>query len=81
MQEQRNEQGYILREPGTTGDANTIRISEPDARNPNGSLKYYNAEGQPLNPETGQSGTRGETHVQPGYQGEYKNLPSWWLGK
>ncbi|MGH9643999.1 MAG: RHS repeat-associated core domain-containing protein, partial [Terriglobales bacterium] len=54
--------GIIYRAPGTTGEANTIRIMAPDARQ-GWRVIVYNSEGQPINPATGNPGTRAQTHT------------------
>lgn len=76
----RNKKGFVLREPGTEGDANTVRFMGGTEENPDGYMVYYNKIGQPINPETGQPGSKGETHIKPGFKGEIKS-PRWWTGK
>lgn len=61
-----NGNGIIWRQPGTTGDANTIQIYKPTKQYENGYWKQYNsAEPTPqaINPSTGNPGTKGETHI------------------
>jgi hypothetical protein len=58
----RNGQGWVFRAPGTTGDADIVRVAEANAHNPTGYVRYYNAEGQPLN-WAGKPGSDDETHL------------------
>jgi NAD(P)H-dependent flavin oxidoreductase YrpB (nitropropane dioxygenase family) len=39
--------GWVFREPGTTGDPNTIRVMEPNSSSPNGYVRVYNSYGIP----------------------------------
>ena len=59
----KNGKGIIYRPEGSTGDANTIRIMEPNAKNPTGYARVYNSKGQPINPTSGQPEANAETHV------------------
>jgi hypothetical protein len=75
VQRARTGKGIVLRRPGTTGNPNTIRVMGKTDRYPDGYLRYYNEEGQPINPRTGKSGTQEETHIEPDYNGPFKNFP------
>ena len=57
-----NGQGWTFRAPGTTGNANIIRVMEGNDQNPNGYVRYYNSHGQPLNVE-GKPGPDEDTHL------------------
>jgi len=54
--------GIIYRAPGTTGDANTIRIMAPNARQ-GWRVIVYNSQGQPIVPSTGKPGPPAKTHT------------------
>ena len=72
-----NGQGLVLRPEGQpVGDnGDIIRWGEPNARNPDGYFRYYNAKGQPLNPATGGTGPNSATHIPPNYQGPLNGYP------
>jgi len=57
-----NGQGWTFRAPGSTGDANIVRVMEPNSQNPNGYVRYYNSQGQPLNID-GKPGPDPDTHL------------------
>ncbi|HTD08540.1 MAG TPA: RHS repeat-associated core domain-containing protein [Solirubrobacteraceae bacterium] len=76
------ENGYILREPGTTGMENAIRVMGPSAANPEGSLVYYDEYGHPVDYETGKvPKTRGGYHVPYGNETPLQNFPRWFTGE
>lgn len=75
VQVARNRQGIVIRRPGTTGNANTLRIMAANARNPKGYFRYYDKYGQPINPKTGKPGTQEETHIPLDYKGDLKGFP------
>ena len=72
-----NGQGLVLLPEGQTlGDnANIIRYGESNAQNPDGYFRYYNDQGQPLNPATGQPGPNSMTHIPLDYQGPLNGYP------
>jgi hypothetical protein len=57
-----NGQGWVFRAPGSEGNANIVRVGEPNSQNPTGYVRYYNSDGQPLNAE-GNPGPDSETHL------------------
>jgi hypothetical protein len=69
--------GIQIREPGTTGNASTMRIMAKNW-NQNERVTYYNAHNQPLDPKTGLPGDPASTHIPFTYRGPWKGLPKWW---
>jgi hypothetical protein len=57
-----NGQGWVFRAPGTSGNADIVRVAEENAQNPTGYVRYYNSGGQPLN-WAGKPGPDDETHL------------------
>jgi len=50
--------GIVIREKGTTGNNNVIRIMQPTARNPNGYMRYTDNAGRYIDPRTGNPTSR-----------------------
>jgi len=58
-----NGNGIVYRPAGSTGNANIIRVSGPNSRNPTGYIRIYNSKGQPMIPSTGKPGSKPQTHI------------------
>ena len=68
-----NGQGMVYQKPGSTGNANMIRVMEPTTLYPQGYVRYYNQHGQPLD-INGKPGDRAATHIALDYNGP---IPGW----
>lgn len=71
-----NGNGTVWQAPGSTGNANTLRVMGPDGRYPNGYVRFYNEHGQPIGLD-GKPGLRSDTHIPRGPDGWYE-LPEGW---
>jgi len=72
-----NGKGIVLLPKGQSLKDNRgiIRYSDPSPGNKTGAIRYYNKDGQPLNPKTGKSGTQDQTHIPENYSGEFVGYP------
>ena len=78
----RNRNGITIREPGTTGQANTIRIMFGDKANPDGSAVIYDEYGKPIDYRTGKEpATRADWHIPGGNKVPVQGLPPWRRGE
>jgi hypothetical protein len=71
-----NGKGTVWQAPGSTGNANMLRVMEPTERYPSGYVRFYNEHGQPIG-LNGKPGPRPDTHIPRGPDGTY-DLPEGW---
>lgn len=69
-----NRWGLVWQRGGAVSNADMIRLGLPDAQNPLGYIRFYNAFGQPLN-VLGRTGTALETHIPLNYKGPVIGWP------
>ena len=62
VQRATNGRGIVFQRPGAVGNADSLRIMQGNARNPDGYFRYYNANGQPLD-RFGRPGPEAATHL------------------
>jgi hypothetical protein len=55
--------GYTGGQGGANGQVTTMRNMNPNKSNPTGYVKYENAQGQPVNPNTGRTVSNAEGHI------------------
>jgi len=56
-----NGKGVVWQKPGATGNADMIRVGDPTAQYPDGYVRVYNDQGQPLN-VAGKPGSKADSH-------------------
>lgn len=71
-----NGKGRVWQQPGATGNANSVRVMESTESYPNGYVRFYNEQGQPIG-LNGKPGPNSETHIPRGPDGTYE-LPEGW---
>jgi hypothetical protein len=68
-----NGKGLIFQKPGSTGNADLIRIMDPTPHYPNGYARVHNGYGQPVD-VNGRPGSKADTHIPAEYAGPW---PAW----
>jgi hypothetical protein len=58
-----NGRGWVFRAPGSSGNANIVRVGEADSQNPTGYVRYHDSYGQPLNAQGSPLASRADTHL------------------
>lgn len=71
-----NNKGQVWQQPGSTGNANSVRVMEATERYPNGYVRFYNEHGQPVG-LNGKPGPRPDTHIPRAPDGSYA-VPEGW---
>ena len=71
-----NGKGTVWQDPNSSGNANTLRIMDPNARYSNGYVRFYNEHGQPVG-LNGKPGPRPDTHIPRSPDGTYP-IPDGW---
>ena len=71
-----NGKGTVYQQPGSAGNANMVRIMEPTPQYPNGYVRFYNEQGQPVGLD-GKSAPNSATHIPKATDGSYP-VPEGW---
>ncbi|WP_405489076.1 hypothetical protein [Nocardia sp. NBC_00511] len=71
-----NGKGWVWQKPGSSGNANIFRDADPNARYPNGYVRFYNDQGQPIKLD-GKPGSNAETHIPKNPDGTYPTPQGW----
>ncbi|WHU47233.1 hypothetical protein QNM97_25380 [Gordonia sp. L191] len=71
-----NGKGWVWQKPGATGNADSVRVMQPDARNPSGYVRIYNGHGQAIDLNGKPSGNP-QTHIPIKPDGSFP-LPKGW---
>ncbi|MFE9321865.1 hypothetical protein ACIHDR_03535 [Nocardia sp. NPDC052278] len=71
-----NGKGVVWQKPGSTGNADTIRVMQPNSRYPNGYVRFYNSHGQPVD-LAGKPGPKTTTHISINPDGTFPKPQGW----
>ncbi|MFF6956758.1 RHS repeat-associated core domain-containing protein [Streptomyces sp. NPDC008317] len=71
-----NGKGSVWQKPGSTGNADTLRVMNPTGRYPDGYVRFTNKYGQPIGLD-GKPGSKADTHIPMNPDGTYP-LPVGW---
>jgi hypothetical protein len=65
----------VFQRRGAEGNADSIRIAEPDAKNPDGYVGVYSSSAQPVD-VYGKTGPGSTTHISQTYRGPWPGWPN-----
>lgn len=71
-----NGKGTVYQRPGATGNADSVRVMEPNPKYSHGYVRFYNEHGQPVD-LNGKPGPRPDTHIPRNPDGSYP-IPEGW---
>lgn len=79
-----NGKGDVWQKPGSVGNANSVRVMEPTERYPDGYVRFYNDQGQPIGldgkpnvPGGSKADNREHTHIPVNPDGSYPTPRGW----
>jgi hypothetical protein len=71
-----NGKGTVYQAPDAAGNANMVRVMDSTPQYPNGYVRFYNEQGQPIG-LNGKPGPNSETHIPRSQDGTYP-IPQGW---